>query len=400
MNILTVCRALPTPADASQGVYVMKRALGLALTTRVYALQPVFYFPLLKPLPDWIQLGPRQENNVRIFAWPTFYLPKWFKFLDSYWVSIAVERAIITLQTSGAIEDIDIIDAHFGYPEGVGCVRAARRLGKSVFITLRGLEADYPIGSRIYRQLARALRNADGCICVSHGLRALAIGAGATPEKVCVIHNAVDRVRFYPGHSDLERKKVGLEIGRPTVISVGHLLDVKRHHVLIKAFSHVREAMPDAKLVIVGRKMHEPEYPAYLQRLVQDLQLSDSVSLTGGLSPDEVATWLRASDVFALASRREGCCNAILEALASGLPVVATPAGDNGYFIHDGQNGYLTPFDDDRAFGDSLIAALRKTDWDRDRIVGTSPAGDWASVGMEVRKFFEDSQKLSRARNE
>lgn len=370
------------------GVYVLKRAVGVAKNATVYGLQPVFYFPILKPLPEWTKPAERTVSEVKVLAWPTFYVPKLFKFLDGYWVDRAVRKAVRTLEEPDEAVDIDVVDAHFGYPEGVGCVRAARALGKSVFLTLRGLEADYPAGSRIRKQLEKAIRDADGCICVSHGLKELAIDAGATPDKVRVIHNAVDRDRFFPGRKIEERKALGINEQTPLIVSVGHLLDVKRHHILIRAFSIARDAVPSAKLVVIGRKMHEPDYPARLRKLVEELQLGDSVLFTGGLTPDEVATWLRASDLFALASRREGCCNAILEALCTGLPIVATPAGDNEYFVRDGENGYLTPFDDEQAMASALVRALRKEDWDRGGISAAISGRSWTNVGREVHDFF------------
>lgn len=134
--------------------------------------------------------------------------------------------------------------------------------------------------------------------------------------------------------------------------------------------------------------MHEPDYPEELRNLCRRLNLLERVTFTGKLPESDVVNWLNAASVFALASRREGCCNAILEALACGLPVVATPVGDNPHFVRDNVNGFLVTVDDRADMARGIMAVLDRPDWDRDRISAGLQIGDWNSVAAKVTGFM------------
>jgi glycosyltransferase involved in cell wall biosynthesis len=120
--------------------------------------------------------------------------------------------------------------------------------------------------------------------------------------------------------------------------------------------------------------------------------LREHVRILGNIPPTTVATWLRAADVFALGTAREGCCNAVLEALATGLPVVTTPAGDNAWFVEEGINGHLVPVDDASAMGDRVATALERTTWDRAAISRKlmQQVGSWDRVATSVLDFFNE----------
>jgi glycosyltransferase involved in cell wall biosynthesis len=108
-----------------------------------------------------------------------------------------------------------------------------------------------------------------------------------------------------------------------------------------------------------------------------------------------VAVWLRAADLFVLPTAREGCCNAILEALASGLPVVTTPVGDNARFVVDGTNGLIVPVDDVAGFAEAMVRGLAQLAWDPLQISRNLQVGQWDSVARQVVTFFEE--QLQRA---
>jgi mannosyltransferase len=114
------------------------------------------------------------------------------------------------------------------------------------------------------------------------------------------------------------------------------------------------------------------------------------VQFVGNLPQHQVVQWLRAADVFALGTEREGCCNAVLEALACGVPVVTTPAGDNAWFVKDGVNGFIVPVDDAGAMEAALARTLARADWDRNRISRELPVGTWDDVGRSVVDFLRD----------
>ena len=387
LSIASVCRTLPTPDDPASGVFVMRRLAALASKSRLHVIQPMPYFPIVRPLPTWAKSEKHVAEGADVFHAPMFYVPKFLKTLDSYWLYRSVIRKLAELKN---MDRLDVIDAHFGYPDGVGCLRAARELKVPVVITIRGVEEDHLQVPAIAKQIRAALKHADGCICVSHSLKEIAIEAGASEARTQVIHNAVNRGVFAPGSRSEARAALNIGDGDALVVSVGNLLSVKCHDVLIAAFAKLQGTIGNARLVIIGGAMHEPEHPKKLRELCGSLGIAERVTFIGRIDETGVATWLKAADVFALASRREGCCNAIIEALASGLPVVTTPVGDNTWFVRDGQNGYIVPVRDSDAMARALEKALECEDWDRHSISSELHVGDWDSVALKVLCFFQE----------
>jgi glycosyltransferase involved in cell wall biosynthesis len=381
-----VCRTLPTPADPIAGTFVASRLAALARIADVRALQPVPYFPLARPLPDWAAAGPRVLDGLRIDPTPMFYLPGVLKSLDAQWLERSARRMIERLQHE---RPIDLIDAHFGYPDGTGCVRAGRAFGVPVFVTIRGSETEYLRVPGIAAQLVRTLNAAAGVISVSHTLRRLAIEHGVDGDRIRVIHNGIDRAVFHPGSPLEARRALGLKAEAPLVVSVGHLVSRKRHHVLIRAVASLRARYPTLQLAIIGGRVFERSYPVELARLVHEEGLGQQVRLLGGIPQPLVSTWLQAADAFALATEREGCCNAVLEALAAGRPVVTTPVGDNPQFVHEGVNGSLVAVDDVQGLAHALAAVLARS-WDGQAISRTLDVGDWDEVARRVLQFFKE----------
>lgn len=397
LNILSVCRSLPTPQDPSSGIFVLNRLAALSGIANVRIVQPVPWCPQVAPLPAWARTPTHEADGVEIVHAPMFYVPRVFKSLDGYWL----ERALAPVaKRSHARAPLDLIDAHFGYPEGVGSLRVARRLGVPVFITIRGFENEYLHKPIIGPMLADAMRSAAGCVSVSHSLRELAIEHGVDPAKVRVVHNAIERSIFHPGDAAAARARLGLPATGRLIVSVGHLISRKRHHVLIEAFARVRARYPDATLAIIGGKAFEPEYPGQLTKLAQDLGVADAIRFVGNVPPTAVADWLRAAAVFALGTAREGCCNAVLEALGAGVPTVTTPVGDNAHFVKSGANGFLVPVDDAAAMAEAIAAVFARDSWDRERISAELAVGTWQKIARDVLNFFEETlaQRASEQR--
>ena len=113
-----------------------------------------------------------------------------------------------------------------------------------------------------------------------------------------------------------------------------------------------------------------------------------AVIMTGRVEPEEVARLLNAADLFVLASRSEGWCNAIAEALACGCPAVVTDVGGNREIVNNAQLGRLVPPGDGGALTDAICWAL-EADWDRAVIAELGGRRDWQQVGRECVDVFE-----------
>ena len=151
------------------------------------------------------------------------------------------------------------------------------------------------------------------------------------------IPNGVDSTRFGgAGRSDA-RRRLGVAADQVVVGTVGRLDPVKDQASLVKAFAALRTARPGALLVIVGDGPCRPE----LTQLISGLGLESHVLLLG--ERQDIPELMAAMDLFVLPSIAEGMSNTVLEAMATGLPVVATRIGGNPELIEDGLTGRLVP---------------------------------------------------------
>jgi sugar transferase (PEP-CTERM/EpsH1 system associated) len=242
---------------------------------------------------------------------------------------------------------------------GLDAVLAARFARRPVVIHgEHGREASDPRGrnrrrNRIRRLMAPLVTR---FVAVSHELGDwLTATVGIDAAKVTVIHNGVDLERFDEGDRHAARRALGLSEAQTAIGTVGRLDPVKDQLGLLDAFARLAAVSADAVLVIAG----DGPCRAALERRRSEPDLSGRVLLLGD-RPD-VPVLLRALDVFALPSIAEGISNTILEAMASGLPVVATATGGNPEVVEAGVTGLLVPVGDRSA----LAAALGRYVADR-----------------------------------
>jgi glycosyltransferase involved in cell wall biosynthesis len=161
---------------------------------------------------------------------------------------------------------------------------------------------------------------------------------GIPADRIAQIPNGVDTDRFAP--STLEdkqraREALGLEEANQVTIFVGRLSAVKGVDTLLRAWKNVHQVNPNSRLLLLG---DGPERTA-LQVLADELDLGQTLAFCGA-QPD-VLPYFQAADLFALPSVSEGLPNALLEAMAAGLPCVASNIGGNVDLISHGDNGLL-----------------------------------------------------------
>ena len=185
---------------------------------------------------------------------------------------------------------------------------------------------------------------ADRVLSVSYQLRDLhSRRTGFSRERITVIHNGVDGRRFSPNPA--VRARVRQEMGFSeedfVVGCIGNLLPVKDHMTVLQAMAHMNENCKTWRLVIAGEGPERPNLQAFLNA---HPEWKDRVSLAG--VSDRVPELLNALDVYVLSSLSEGISNSLLEAMSSGVPVIATAIGGNPEVVVDGESGLLFPVGD------------------------------------------------------
>lgn len=189
-------------------------------------------------------------------------------------------------------------------------------------------------------------RCTDRLICNAPMLRERAVNELGVPRgRVAVVPNCVDTERFRPAEVRPE--------GPPRIVSVARLVRDKSPLALLEAFALVRRQLPQARLTMVGDGPLRPRVEAR----IAELGLTQAVRIVTGCG--EVRPHLAQADVFALASRREGSPNAVLEAMAAGLPVAASRTGGIPDLVEHGRTGLLTQPEDPHDLAAALLRLLQ-----------------------------------------
>ena len=236
---------------------------------------------------------------------------------------------------------------YFEWRAGLIAIAAARRAGGCRLIAAR---RSVPKERGMQRALAElVVRIADRIVVNAEMLRP----SGGAGRRTDVIPSGVDTGRFAPGR-DREAAKTGLGFVPETALigTVGRLEPRKGTDTLLDAVAALGAARPDVALVVVGEGPLRGELAARAERL----GIAARVRLLGDRA--DVDDVLAALDVFVLPSRTEGMSNALLEAMAMALPVVATAVGGTPEVIADGRSGLLVPSDDPAAMAAAIGRVL------------------------------------------
>lgn len=391
MRVLSTTLCYPTPSAPMQGVFVQRRLAEIARRVSVSVIVPIPLFPGRGGLTFNPADGRRMSPPVTYCR--MFYLPGIIKRLDAAFY----ERALLSaIDDAGGRDSFDLIDAHFEWPDGVGAFRAARRLGLPFVCTLRGKLVSRMKHRAMRRAMARMLCNADAVISVSQSLADLARQVANRDRPIHVIPNGIDGKVFHridDGRPPTEpsasaRNALGWSPDAKYVVSVGHLQELKGWHRLVRIWPEVRRRAGDARLVLVGGSAGEPAYERRLRRMIASTRPADTVEAAGRVDQMQIARLLNGADLFVLASRSEGWCNALAEALACGCPAVATDVGGNREVMNDWNLGRLVPPDDDSLLAQRISEALT-TPWNRSHIAAFGGRRDWQQTADQCVDVFK-----------
>lgn len=396
--IVTFCSLFPSPMQPLAGLFIRERMFRVGKTLPVSVVAPVPWFPLQRLVRRWrpgFRPGaPPFEQQYGHDVWhPRFVsLPGLLKGLDGILMALG---ALPTLRRLKRERRLDILDAHFGYPDGYAATLLGRWLGVPVTITMRGTEWRHARVPPLRRKLLRALSGATRVFSVSESLRQVALSMGIAPERVRAVGNGVDLTTFAPIDQADARRRLGIAPHAKVLVSVGGLVERKGFHRVLDCLPDLRKTYPDLVYLIVGGASPEGDWSGRLHAQSRRLGLGDCVRFLGALPATELAMPLSAADVFVLATANEGWANVFLEAMACGLPVITTDVGGNAEVVCSPELGTIVPFGDAGSLGAQIGVALERA-WDRAAIRRYAEQNSWDSRVAVLIDEFRALGALSR----
>lgn len=290
----------------------------------------------------------------------------------------------------------EMIDSHWVYPTGVAATRLGQRFNVPVCMTGRGEDMTrFPSLPLKGPRIRWALGKADALIGVSREICDEMVRYGAPVGKVATIANGVDTQKFSPMNRDICRQKLNLPADRPILLTVGDRLELKGFHLVIQALPKVLEKYPDLLYVCVGgRGRHGRDFTREIEACIAQHGLQDHVILPGSQDHNELPLWYNAANLYVLASSREGSPNVLLEALACGVPAVATKAGGAADEVAPPHCGRLVAERTPNSIAKTLLDALG-SQWDCGLIRSDMEKRSWRATAENClehyRRIFSSS---------
>lgn len=355
LRVLVLARAFPNAALPTQGLWVDRLVQAavpfadpvvISSVARVLPGVPIREWRDLARVPPASRRGSVEVLHPRVWGG----LVHSTHGIDAALAWRAVRTAARRLHAQRAI---DVIHAHFIYPDGVLAARLGRELGIPVVTTehanWRPWLDDAP---RVRRQVLEALPAIGVVTAVSEAARRTIEEVAGGAVRTALLPNVLDDGAFR--HAGIGPRVPG------RVLFVGMMRHVKGLDVLVRAMPRLIERLPDAHLRVVGSSLNRSNRldAESAEALARSLGLAPRVQFVGHRDPPAVAEEMRQASAVAVPSRRESFSAVTIEALACGTPVVATRCGGPEELMDEGC-GHLVPVEDPDALADALADVLR-----------------------------------------
>jgi glycosyltransferase involved in cell wall biosynthesis len=336
MRLLFVSNLFPNAAEPTRGMHNAQQVAALSKQCDIKVVAPMHH-----PVPN------ETWHGIAV-AHPRFrHVPLLSRPLNGWLFAQAIAPDVVD-------ENFDVALVNWAYPDAYGVMLLAQNRSFPFATTVQGSDVNVFFQNRTRkRQILRALRASRAVFCRSEALREK---LAADRIAATTVYNGIDHERFRPLDRAECCRTLGLDVNRQRILYVGNLLPVKGPTVLARAAERIREA----DVIFVGTGSEK-------------LAIGRCV---GARPHEEIPLWMNACDVLCLPSLSEGLPNVALEAMACGLPVVASRVGGIPEIVRDGVNGFLVPPSDP----DALAHALRQAftiKWNHQAIRESVSRFDW-----------------------
>ncbi len=337
LRVLTFTTLYPNAEMPNHGVFVENRLRQTMAhhDVRATVVAPVRFFPFTSSVfgsyARYARVPRVEERHGIAVHHPRYFLiPKVGMNIVPWFLCRAGLAACRRLGLNK--QSIDVIDAHYFYPDGVAAAMLARDLEIPFVVTARGTDLnvlpDFPL---VRRRIVWAAQEAAATITVSAALKGKLLELGVDPRKAAVLRNGVDLDLFKPVDREAARRRLGLS--GFTILSVGNLVALKGHELTIEALASLKDC---TLLIAGGGPLRET-----LRARAMSLGVGDRLRLLGEVPHTQLAELYSAADAFVLMSEREGWANVLLESMACGTPALATDVGGNAEIITRAEAGAL-----------------------------------------------------------
>jgi len=313
---------------------------------------------------------PRKEDE---FLKPEYCCPRYIPKIGSRWNHLLMARSLRkTLERVRRKFDFDLVLGSWLYPDGCALSRLAGDMKFPYWLICQGSDAHSYLEMPVRRRLiVEASNKSRGVITRSADLARRLKEAGVGEQRLYPVYNGVDTKVFYPTEDRAEAcRMVGLDPACDYLLFVGNLLPVKNPLLLIKAWEQARATNPERelRLLMIGAGPMEAEIRAESERA----GLAKSLELLGRRPPDEVAGYMRAAGALVLSSHNEGVPNVVLEAFASGVPVVSTDVGGISEVLNSGDLGILVKPNNVDALCMGILEVMNRPSNEDNSVVGSN----------------------------
>lgn len=379
MRILIVTSQFPIAGEPNRGRPIHQTVRALSKLAEVRVLSPVARYPRWATPRSYLFRAADPAHavpgcNVRYLDYPA--LPMVSRPFNGWLCARTLHAPLRAFAP-------DVVLSYWLYPDGFGAMHAARRAGLPLVVGARG--SDLRVRDALSRRLTRpVLHAAQRILVVSEDLGRVAVrDYGADAARIRAIPNGCDATIFHPQSRADARAALGIAADAELVVYVGRLVPEKGLRELLDAMSALAPQRPALQLALIGDGPMRAELE---NRVRTDPALR--VSLPGAQAPDAVARWMAASDLVTLPSYSEGHPNVLVEALACGRPVVATPVGGIPEVV-DADCGLLVPARDPAALATGLHDALDRR-WD-DAALARRFSRGWDAVAADTLRACEEA---------
>ncbi|MEO5824821.1 MAG: glycosyltransferase [Gemmatimonadales bacterium] len=375
MNILFISNVHPTPVRPSQGTF--NAELVRALRAGGHMVRIIVPVPWHQRLLAW-----KAHRHASDIWYPAFWYPPG-AFRSSYhrWMGWSIGRAASQASAEGWA---DAVIAFWIHPDGRVAADLAHSLAVPVILIAGGSDLLVVTADPARaREVGRTLAMADAVLAEGRHLVDRAVALGARSSTTHVFRRGVDASRFSPGNQLDARRALGLPKDEQVVLWAGSMVGIKGVDLLLRA--HAELVQPRPLLALIG---DGPERRS-LEQLAAELGTSQQVHFSGRLPHDELVTWYRAADVFALPSLSEGTPNVLQEASACGLPFVATDVGAVRELATGADR--VVPTRDPAEFGAAIAVVLATAGERHGKVAVTRP---WSSAIAQIEQVLGETGRV------